>query len=241
MIRKMINQLLEIIYPTRASCIGCGNDQGCDEPFLCETCRKMLKPSDIVAKRDDWKQRGLEWISFVYYYERPVKGMIRAYKFKGVRMLAESMAQDMGNLFEHRNLGLFDLIIPVPLHPARLRERGFNQAELLAGPLASLCGAQLRTDVLRRTKRTKQQSKLKLKRRRANLLSAFSASTDLTGMRILLIDDVVTTGSTLCSCAEALKAAGAAEVCAAVFAGSHAWHKGRKRAYRQKIKKVKQE
>ena len=236
MIRKRIAQILELLYPTRAKCLGCGEEQGCDEPFLCETCRKMLNPADIIAKREEWTERGLEYAAFAYYYERPIKGLIRAYKFKSVHMLASGMAQDLVNLIEHRELGAFDLIIPVPLHPSRKMSRGFNQAELLAYPLAEPCGAEVRTDILKRTKKTKQQSKLKIKKRSENLLSAFSASQDLTGKRILLVDDVVTTGSTLCSCAEALRAAGAQSVAAVTLAGSHAWRRGRKKTYRLKKK-----
>ena len=227
---------MELLYPTRAQCLGCGDEQGCDEPFLCETCRKMLRPADIVAKRKEWIDRGLEYAAFAYYYERPVKGLIRAYKFKSVHMLAAGMAQDLVHLIEHRELGPFDLIVPVPLHPSRKMSRGFNQAELLARPLEKTCGAELRTDILKRTKKTKQQSRLKIGKRSANLLSAFSASQDLTGKRILLVDDVVTTGSTLCSCAEALRSAGAQSVAAVTLAGSHAWRRGRKNTYRLKKK-----
>ena len=236
MIRKWMERLIEAMYPTRATCLGCGDERGCSEPFLCDTCRNMLRPAYIVARRDDWKKRGLQWAAFVYYYERPIKGLIRAYKFKGVRMLAENLAHELINLIEYRALGPFDLIIPVPLHPSRRQERGFNQAELLARPLAPLCGAELKTDFLIRTKNTRQQSKLRIGKRTENLMSAFSASAELNGMRILLVDDVVTTGSTLCACAEALKAAGAAEVCAVTLAGSHAWRRGRRKNYRLKKK-----
>ena len=234
MIWAAIAKIVEILYPTRAKCLGCGDEQGCDEPFLCETCRKMLRPADIVARREEWTERGLEYAAFAYYYERPVKGLIRAYKFQSVHMLASDMAQDLVNLIEHRQLGPFDMIIPVPLHPSRKLSRGFNQAELLARPLSKICGAELHTDVLKRRKKTKQQSKLKVKNRSINLLDAFAASRDLTGQRILLVDDVVTTGSTLCACAEALRAAGAQNVAAVTLAGSHAWRRGRKKIYRLK-------
>jgi len=235
-IRKVIDQILEVIYPTRAVCLGCGDEQGCEEPFLCEACRKRLKPSNVMAKREEWKKSGLEWAAFAYYYERPVKGLIRAYKFRHVRMLSETMAQELVNLVKCREVGYFDMIIPVPLHPSRQRDRGYNQAELLARPLAAICG-ELRTDVLKRSKKTKQQSKLRITKRESNLMDAFSAVENLEGKRILLVDDVVTTGSTLCSCAKTLKKAGAAQVCAVTLAGSRAWRRGRKRSCRLKRKK----
>lgn len=236
MIRDFLEWILELVYPTRAQCLGCGDILGTDEPFLCPVCRKLFKPVDVVGKREEWTERGLEYAAFAHYYGRPVKGLIRSYKFKSVHMLAGILAQELINMAEHRQLGPYDMVVPVPLHPTRLRKRGYNQAELLAGPLAEALGVPLRTDVLGRRKKTKQQSKLSVRKRGANLADAFMAVRDLTGMRILLVDDVVTTGSTLCACAEALKSAGATSVSAAALAGSYAWKRGRKKVYRLKKK-----
>lgn len=236
MIRKAIGWILEALYPTRAKCLGCGDDQGCDEPFLCSECRRLLKPVNIVARKDSWKARGLESAAFVYYYEKPVKGLIRAFKFQSVKMLADSMAQEMDELIEARELDGFDAVIPVPLHPSRKSQRGFNQAELLARPIAERYGAQMRTDILKRTRRTKQQARLRIEERGANLSSAFTASRNAAGMSVLLVDDVVTTGSTLCACAEALKEAGAREIHAIALAGSRSWKRGNVRKYRLKKK-----
>ncbi len=228
-------KLLEILYPTRAVCLGCGDEQGCDQPFLCDKCIRLLSPVYVRVSRAEWRERALASAGFIYYYGRPIRGLIRAFKFQGVRMLAPSLAPELACLLERRYAPeQFDMLIPVPLHPSRQRDRGYNQAEALAMELAELAGIPVRTDVLIRTRRTKQQAKLGHGSRAANTLGAFRCKEDLTGKRILLLDDVITTGSTVCACAEALRAANASVVHAVALAGTHACHRGKKRVYRRK-------
>ncbi len=236
-LRKAADAFLETLYPSRAKCLSCGDETGCEHPYLCEKCRQMLKPSNIIAGRDEWRRRGIESVSFVYYYGKPIKGLIRAFKFDGIRSLGKYMAEDMTRLFEMRCNKAYDLIIPIPLHPARLYERGFNQAEVLARQLSENTGIPLAEKAVRRIRKTKQQAKLSRGKRAKNLQNAFVADGNVRGKNILLIDDVITTGSTICACAEALKAAGAAEIRAMSAAGTHYCHFGAKRRYRSKKKK----
>jgi ComF family protein len=113
----------------------------------------------------------------------------------------------------------FDLIVPVPLHPARKRERGFNQAELLGLELQSASGIRCHS-VLQRTRYTTTQTQFDRSERIENLRGAFRLRrrSDVRGLRMLLVDDVLTTGSTLSECASVLKKAGAASVYAATAA-----------------------
>jgi ComF family protein len=113
----------------------------------------------------------------------------------------------------------FDAIVPVPLHPARKRERGFNQAELLANEVHQLSGIPLR-DLLQRIRYTTTQTQFDRNERMENLKGAFRLrrGSNVQGCRVLLIDDVLTTGSTLSECAFVLKTAGAASVRAATAA-----------------------
>lgn len=113
----------------------------------------------------------------------------------------------------------FDVIVPVPLHPARKRERGFNQAELLA-ELLSVRGGVRMHDVLQRTRYTTTQTAFDRAERMENLHNAFRLrrNADVRGSRVLLIDDILTTGSTLSECARVLKASGALSVHAATAA-----------------------
>jgi ComF family protein len=109
----------------------------------------------------------------------------------------------------------WDLIVPVPLHSTRLREREFNQAERLARPLSAATGIPIETRLLRRVVPTETQTLLSRPERLANVRRAFAMrpGKSLDGQRIVLIDDVFTTGATTSACAKVLRAAGAGEVC----------------------------
>ena len=106
-----------------------------------------------------------------------------------------------------------DLLVPIPLHPSRQRERGYNQSELIAAGLARRLDKPLRCDLLRRVRATAQQATLDASRRRDNLHGAFEVvAIPPSGARIGLVDDVVTTAATMGSCARALLDAGASGV-----------------------------
>lgn len=229
-------KILEFFYPSRAKCLGCGDEQGCDEPFLCSECIRLLKPSNVLVNYGSRTESSLDSVLFVYFYGRPVKGLIRAFKFSSVKMLSSFFAPSLADLLAERAAETPDVIVPVPLHSARRFERGFNQAELLGERLSARTGIPMRTDLLRRIRRTKQQSKLKPSKRGGDLSGAFRACGDLSGLRVLLIDDVITTGSTARACASALKAAGAAEVHAISVAGSRRLRPSGQRVYHPSTK-----
>ena len=234
--RRLTDAVLEIIYPSRAKCLGCGDESGCEHPFLCEDCLGKLTPEYVTVRREAWRKRGISSVSFVYYYGQPIRGLIRAFKFSGVRMLAKYMADDLARLIDGK---AYDMMIPIPLHPNRFHERGFNQAEVLARQIEERLHIPVNTKVLKRIRKTKQQARLSHEKRMRNLEKAFVAKSDVSGKRILLIDDVITTGNTICSCAEALKAAGAAEIHAVSVAGTHFCRSNSGKKYKRRSGKQK--
>jgi ComF family protein len=152
----------------------------------------------------------------------PLREWIHLLKYEGRRDLATLLARYLVATFDQSEwmeiAPHVDAVTPVPLHVERLRERGYNQAELLAAGLCRQRHLLLRTDLLRREKLTRSQVGLNAAERKVNVENAFRASPACQGLRLLLIDDVYTTGATLCSCASAALEAGAVEVYALTLA-----------------------
>jgi ComF family protein len=140
--------------------------------------------------------------------------LVHRFKYQGWWRLSADFAVRMAPMLAQ--LGPGDLV-PVPLGRARQRQRGFNQAEALASALAALSGRAVRPERLARMRETPSQTRLTPEERRANLSEAFQAGS-VSHVPVILVDDVFTTGATLCSAAEALLDAGVPQVAAITFA-----------------------
>lgn len=155
-----------------------------------------------------------------------MRALLHLFKYDRVAPLTRPLAQLLGLvLYQEPALRQVDIIVPVPLYPARERLRGYNQALLLARQLARTFNLPLAAAALIRTRDTASQTGLTPRQRRENVRGAFKVpdSSRIKGKRILLIDDVATTGATLSACARALKRAGAASVQAATVARVVEW------------------
>ncbi|MGD8378472.1 MAG: ComF family protein [Gammaproteobacteria bacterium] len=152
-------------------------------------------------------------IRSVFRYAFPVDRLIHRFKYQSHlaagALLAELMAAELDTLLAHPGP---DVILPIPLHPLRLRERGFNQAAELARPLARTLGARMEPALLSRQRATREQRGLSAKERRRNLRGAFAALKHVNGRRVLIIDDVVTTANTAVEAARVVRRAGATDV-----------------------------
>jgi ComF family protein len=196
-----------------AGCPGCARlFAGLPAGSRCEECRRTPPP--------------FEWVRAVGAYRDGLRAAIHALKFRG----RVAVAAPLGALLAERGaalagltpeaLPLVDAVVPVPLHPARLAERGFNQAELLAAPCARAWGRPLVTGALVRTRPTRPQTELDATERGTNVAGAFAVRRPaaLAGRRVLLVDDVLTTGATARAAARALRDGGAAAVSVLVLA-----------------------
>ena len=167
------------------------------EDRLCGNCLKSLPAWDEARS------------PLTYAY--PVDRLVQRFKFDGDlpigRLLAGLLADYLAAGSERP-----DCIVPVPLHPARLKERGFNQAVELARPIGRRLKIPVRLDLCERVRATDVQSKLDAVERKKNLRGAFAVKGSVDGKHIAILDDVVTTGTTVESLTQALKDAGAKEV-----------------------------
>lgn len=142
-------------------------------------------------------------------YEGTLRKLIHLFKYSGVRRLAQPLAALLADALPRDRQ--FDLVTAVPLHWRRRWQRGYNQAELLGRAIARARGIPS-ANVLRRVAATRAQAGLSNAQRRENVAGAFRARRRVAGLRILIVDDVMTTGATLGACARALKKAGAKSV-----------------------------
>jgi ComF family protein len=141
-------------------------------------------------------------------YEGVLKEAISRFKFYGLRRLS----RPLGGLLPNLPIPASDAIVPVPLTAKGLRQRGFNQSLLIARVVSKKTGTPLNIDTLLKIRETPPQVGLSASERHKNLAGAFGVKGDLKGKRILLVDDVVTTGATAAACSKALLKAGAQEV-----------------------------
>ncbi len=171
---------------------------------VCQHCQGV-RPSYTQAR---------SWAIF----KGPVRNLVHRLKYKNDMCLGDALAQPMIHDIQ-RNGWNIDLLIPVPLSLARLAERGYNQAALIAFPIAVGLRVPYHPKALRKVKDTRSQVGLTYEARKVNLIDAFEANVaQVDGKRVLVIDDVTTSGSTLNECACVLKAAGAREVYGYTFA-----------------------
>jgi ComF family protein len=145
----------------------------------------------------------------VFLYDYPVDAMMVSFKYGQMLHLSATFGELLSNATAPSSV---DLIIPMPMHPARLKERGFNQAQEIAKQLMSAHPQKWDVTSVTRIKLTPPQASLPLKARVSNIKGAFSVNADLTGKRIAIVDDVMTTGASLNELAKTLKKAGASHV-----------------------------
>ena len=178
-------------------CMGCGMET--KRAGLCADCIRRFPFSDCMA-------------AFPY---GEVRSAIRLFKYEGVKSFGGRLGSLMGDfllLNRPEWAERADGILPIPLHPKKLKRRGFNQAELLACAISEKTGIPLFSDLLERKEDTVPQSTLSVEERKKNLKDGFRLTGEVAGKTILLVDDIFTTGTTCGECARTLLRGGAKEV-----------------------------
>lgn len=238
-LRELKDDILDLVYPQ--SCSICRKPLGRGEKDVCEGCWKTLAilPAPFcpycksfledektvfehrcvyLSKPEDRKiftARSLG--TFDDYYQK----LIHRFKYDKKIPLGKRLAQSLGQIVaQDEDFASCDLVIPVPLHRARHRERGFNQSEVLAEGVSQAINLPLVKDILKRKKNTKDQTYLNAQQRTENVRDAFMVIQPerINERDVILVDDVITTGATLNECTRMLQKAGAKRIFAVTLA-----------------------
>ena len=204
-LRALADVAFRLVFPQR--CVLCGRE----DSMLCGPCRASLPAylqADTLPKLD-----GIQSIRAVWPYEGRIREIVRNYKYSGLKALAPILSAEMAGVLEDWNPPV-SMIVHIPSHHTRLRERGFDQAELLAREVAAATGIPF-VAALTRIRETPIQARASNQmQRQENVRDAFAAQgrVSVRGMGVLLIDDVMTTGATLRDGARAIKDSGGGRV-----------------------------
>lgn len=232
MLKEMLYDFFRLVFP--AYCYACSQALVKGENCVCTECRIKLPYTNLHLAPDEVKQGvssrfwGIVRIVYVLpylYFRRAgrVQKLLHQLKYKGAKDLGEAIGRWYGSELKNRGFNAhFDLIVPVPLHPRKLRQRGYNQAACFGIGLAQELDIRCSEHLLVREKEGGTQTRKTREERWQNVEGIFKVATprEAKGQRILLVDDVVTTGATLEACATALYASGCIEVSVAVIAAA---------------------
>lgn len=219
-------KVIDIFFPSNIKCIFCGDEDYkhgiCDKclenlPYIkgrtCVKCGGHVLKDEIICHECEKNEHAFHSSYALFDYDGDIKIKINQFKQSGAKYLGHTFAHMLSDFYEKLDMKV-DLILPMPIHPNRLKERGFNQSELLCEVIAKNHPKLVNKDLLIRIKDTPHQTGLNRDNRLMNLSNAFEITNlkKVRNKRILIIDDIYTTGSTLDECAFTLLKAGAKSV-----------------------------
>jgi competence protein ComFC len=224
---KLKREALDLLFPKW--CIGCGREGA----FICPSCRELMprlvpplcprcglpQPEGRLCPGCVSWPAAINGIRAPFRFEGLVRTAVHQLKYQNLRALSETLAGFLGDYLAVSPIPAA-VLVPVPIHDRRLKERGYSQSRLLAQELSRLTGLPLVADYLIRERPAPPQARTEtVAERRSNVAGAFTCrDRRLSNKPVLLIDDVATSGATLDACATALKAAGASSVWGLVLA-----------------------
>ena len=215
---EIIRSLLDFLFPP--ACPGCGGTLT-GEKILCPGCKEAIAecsynyyPSTRIIEK-------VENVSVLLPYDTHCRNIIHSLKYHSMPSVGLLLGELMGRkAVKDFSLPEHTLLVPVPLHPSKLRERGYNQSERLAQGFASFTGYKIAKNILARTRETPTQTALDSENRVYNVKGAFryTGKQSLMGCPVIIIDDVMTTGSTVSECVRTIKGGGAGSITVCVAA-----------------------
>lgn len=211
----MLEFVLNTLFPP-ACCI-CGK---IDKNWICSNCKKRVERLEKSCVLDI-ENKKYEKLLYIFKYESLIRKLMLRYKFSNKAYLNNFFATVITQSDENcKLLKKYDMIIPVPMHKKKMQKRGYNQTELIGEKLEKILNIPSRTDILQKVVNTTTQSKLSGKARQSNIKHAFFIKNDIEveDKKIILLDDIYTTGATSEECSRILKDAGASEILVLVLA-----------------------
>ena len=207
---KFLNTLSNFIYPKK-----CGICNKICKNYLCENCERKLQKIEKI-KINKVKNKYFSEHLYIFKYDGIIRKKIISYKFNDNAYLYNFFAKIiLKNKKAYSFLENYDIIIPISIHKKRLKQRGYNQTELIAQEIVkNIEKLELKNNILIKIKNTNPQSTLNKSNRKNNLMGAYKIinSEEIRYKNIVLIDDVYTTGSTVNECSKILKQAGAGKI-----------------------------
>jgi len=227
---SIVSEILEgfagLFWPNVCACCSTGLTHG--EEYICSHCRYELPLTNFHKEQDNpvaqvfWGRAAVEHATAGYFFRKgnKVQKLVHQIKYKGQKEMGTVLGREMGKLLRNSSFNEVDLIAPVPLHPQKLRKRGYNQSEWIAHGVAEMMEKQMDVQTLERRIFTTTQTRKKRYDRWENVDSGFGLTTpeNFSGRHILLIDDVITTGATLEACIHAVLSAPGAKASVATLA-----------------------
>ncbi len=226
-IKRYLHDLASLFFPR--ACLGCDTPLAYGESLICTDCWYHLpytdahRDPDNVGARQLWGRARVEAVaSYVYFVDSSrVKRILHHLKYRRCPQVGRLIGARYGeSLRQAAPFNEADFIVPVPLHPSKLRDRGYNQSAFFAKGLSASMGMAVLEHALARGKATESQTRKSRYQRYENMVDTFSVSDHdaIADKHILLVDDVLTTGATIAACVHALLAGGAARVSVATIA-----------------------
>lgn len=203
-IKNIFKGGIDLFFPPL--CLNCNAKLADDEQVICNQCWQAIPQmtDSILSKKD--KGKFVDNLYSLWLFDENFQNIVHELKYNNCRSLGLKMGQRMGDHLKNIKIPLDEcILVPVPLHAIKKRERGYNQSELIAKGISEITKIPVVTNLVKRIKNTATQTKMNKKERIENMHRAFVAQSEIVAKTVIIVDDVYTTGTTINSVAEAMK------------------------------------